>query len=55
MTINLLTSAGGPRPPRVSVLLDFLTRRFTAGTAPWTRPVPLRAHRTGRTGELSGR
>jgi DNA-binding transcriptional LysR family regulator len=55
MTINLLTSAGGPRPPRVSVLLDFLTRRFTAGTAPWTRPVPLRAHRTGRTGKLSGR
>lgn len=34
--INLVTPAGGPRAIRVSVLLDFLVRRFTEGAAPWT-------------------
>ena len=38
LTINLVTPAGGPRPIRVGVLLDFLVRRFTAGSAPWTLP-----------------
>ena len=36
LALHLITPSGGPRPPRVAVLLDFLARRFTAGTAPWT-------------------
>ena len=36
LALHLITPAGGPRPPRVAVLLDFLARRFTAGAAPWT-------------------
>lgn len=39
MTINLVTPAGGPRAVRVSVLLEFLAKRFTEGAAPWTRAV----------------
>ncbi len=33
--LHVITPAGGPRPIRVAVLLDFLTRRFTAAAAPW--------------------
>jgi DNA-binding transcriptional LysR family regulator len=36
MTLNLLTPGGGPRAARVSVLLEFLVRRFKSGSAPWT-------------------
>lgn len=38
-TINLLTPPGGPRPARVTALLDFLIHRFSTDTVPWTRPV----------------
>jgi DNA-binding transcriptional LysR family regulator len=36
LALNLVTPAGGPRPIRTRVLLDFLSRRFAAGSAPWT-------------------
>jgi DNA-binding transcriptional LysR family regulator len=41
LALHLLTPAGGPRPTRVAVLLDFLTRRFTSGAAPWTVGAPV--------------
>ena len=40
LALNILTPAGGPRPPRVEALLDFLVRRFMAGAAPWTLGPP---------------
>ncbi|HVJ54259.1 MAG TPA: LysR family transcriptional regulator [Aliidongia sp.] len=36
LALNLVTPAGGPRAARIAALLDFLTRRFGAGAAPWT-------------------
>ena len=38
--VHLVTPAGGPRPPRIAVLLDFLARRFAPGSVPWTAPLP---------------
>jgi DNA-binding transcriptional LysR family regulator len=40
LALHLVTPAGGPRPIRVAVLLEFLTRRFTSGVAPWTIVAP---------------
>ena len=36
LALNLVTPSGGPRALRVGALLDFLARRFSGGTAPWT-------------------
>jgi DNA-binding transcriptional LysR family regulator len=36
LALNLVTPAGGPRSIRTRVLLDFFTRRFSAGATPWT-------------------
>lgn len=36
LALHLITLFGGPRAIRTRVLLDFLTRRFRAGSAPWT-------------------
>jgi DNA-binding transcriptional LysR family regulator len=44
LALNLVTPAGGPRAIRTRVLLDFLTRRFTAGSAPWTTKPPVTPH-----------
>jgi DNA-binding transcriptional LysR family regulator len=40
LALHVITPAGEPRATRVGVLLDFLVRRFTAGTAPWTTVTP---------------
>ena len=36
LALNLVTPSCGPRAIRIRVLMDFLTRRFAAGAAPWT-------------------
>ena len=36
LALHLVTPASGPRPIRVAVLLEFLTRRFSSGVAPGT-------------------
>jgi DNA-binding transcriptional LysR family regulator len=40
LALYLVTPAGGPRPRRVAVLVDFLVRHFATGTAPWARAFP---------------
>ncbi len=38
IALNIVTPPGGPRPPKVTVLMDFLVRRFSERDAPWARP-----------------
>jgi DNA-binding transcriptional LysR family regulator len=40
LALNLVTPGGGPRAIRTRVLLDFLTKRFATGSAPWTVTTP---------------
>jgi hypothetical protein len=35
LALHLVTPAGGPRPVRVEVLVDFLATRFGGGMLPW--------------------
>jgi DNA-binding transcriptional LysR family regulator len=44
LALHLVTPAGGPRPTRTQVMVDFLVTRFASGAAPWSR-VP--SHRIG--------
>ncbi|MCB8876330.1 LysR family transcriptional regulator [Acidisoma silvae] len=37
LALHLVTPAGGPRPLRTQVLVDFLVGRFAHGAAPWTQ------------------
>ena len=37
LNVNILTSAGGPRALRVTVLIDFLIQHFSAASAPWAK------------------
>ncbi len=53
LTLNLLTPAGSPRAPRISVLMDFLARRFATGAAPWTLGKDTGPKGAGRTAQLS--
>jgi DNA-binding transcriptional LysR family regulator len=37
LNVNVLTPAGGPRASRVTALIEFLVRHFSAEAAPWTK------------------
>jgi DNA-binding transcriptional LysR family regulator len=37
IALNIVTPPGGPRPPKVAVLIDFLVRRFSQRAAPWAK------------------
>ena len=38
IALNIITPPGGPRPPKVTALVEFLVRRFSERAAPWVRP-----------------
>ena len=38
IALNLVTPAGGPRPTKIAVVIEFLARRFSGQAAPWSRP-----------------
>ncbi len=40
LALHLVTPAGGPRPIRTQVMVDFLVARFAGGAAPWARNIP---------------
>jgi DNA-binding transcriptional LysR family regulator len=35
IALNIVTPPGGPRPSKVTVLIEFLVRRFSERAAPW--------------------
>jgi DNA-binding transcriptional LysR family regulator len=37
LNVNILTPAGGPRALKVTALIDFLVRHFSADAAPWAK------------------
>ena len=37
IALNIVTPPGGPRPPKVTVLIEFLVRRFSDRAAPWVK------------------
>jgi len=38
IALNIVTPPGGPRPSKVTVLVEFLVRRFSERAAPWIQP-----------------
>jgi DNA-binding transcriptional LysR family regulator len=38
IALNIVTPPGGPRPTKVTVLIEFLVRRFSRHAAPWAKP-----------------
>ena len=38
IALNIVTPPGGPRPSKVTVLIEFLLRRFSERAAPWAKP-----------------
>jgi DNA-binding transcriptional LysR family regulator len=38
IALNVVTPRGGPRPPKVAALIEFLVRRFSERAAPWAKP-----------------
>jgi len=38
IALNIVTPPGGPRPSKVTVLIEFLVRRFSERAAPWAKP-----------------
>ena len=38
IALNIVTPPGGPRPPKVAALIEFLVRRFSERAAPWAKP-----------------
>jgi DNA-binding transcriptional LysR family regulator len=35
VALNVVTPPGGPRPPKVAALIEFLVHRFSGRAAPW--------------------
>jgi len=38
VALNIVMPPGGPRPPKVAALIEFLVRRFSERAAPWAQP-----------------
>ena len=38
IALNIVMPPGGPRPPKVTALIEFLVRRFSERAAPWAQP-----------------
>jgi DNA-binding transcriptional LysR family regulator len=38
VALNVVMPPGGPRPPKVAALIEFLVRRFAGRAAPWASP-----------------
>ena len=38
IALNIVMPPGGPRPPKVAALIEFLVRRFSERAAPWAQP-----------------
>jgi DNA-binding transcriptional LysR family regulator len=38
IAVNIVMPSGGPRPPKLSALIEFLVSRFSERTVPWAKP-----------------
>ena len=37
IALNIVTPPGGPRPSKITALIEFLVRRFSEHAAPWAK------------------